>query len=99
LDPNGYRRHIEDDADTELMCAIDGRAQIVGAPVKMARRVPRDAVVSAAEVAVKLGDRHHLDDRDAEHEQTSELVEGSTPSALTRERSDVHLVEDLTRAR
>ena len=81
------------------MRAIDEAAQIVRRAVEPRRREQVDAVVAPAELAGELGDRHHLDDRDAESRERRQLLRGRRPRALRREGADVQLVDHLARRR
>ena len=65
---------VEDDADPERVGAIDEAAQIVGLAVKPRRREQRHAVVTPAEAAGEIRDRHHLDDGDAELGEERQFV-------------------------
>ena len=88
--------HVENDAHPERVGAVDERAQVVGLAVEVRGRIEVDAVVAPAEAAGELGHRHHLDERDAGVAQLFELAHGARKGAFPRERSDVHLVHDLT---
>jgi len=56
---------IEDDAEPESVGAIDKPAEVVGAPVKLGRRKPSDAVVAPVTRSGKGRHRHHLDQGNA----------------------------------
>ncbi len=74
---------VEDDADAEPVRRIDEAAQIVRAAVEAGRREQVDAVVAPAELARELGDRHHLDQRDAESfEPAAARSAAAAPGAL-----------------
>ena len=51
---------VEDDAEPEVVGAINKGAEVVWSPIHVVRRVRKDAVVSPAESSRELGDRHHF---------------------------------------
>jgi hypothetical protein len=77
------------------MGAVQEAAKVVRLAIEVAGREEIDAVVAPAEAAGELGDRHHLDDRDAEPGQLRQLPAGGLPGPLRGEGPHVHLVEDL----
>src|SRR5580765_2370459 len=77
------------------MRAIDKLAQIVRRSVNMIWREKIDPVIAPAEISRKIGDRHHFDNGDADLGQLRELFGRRAPGAFPRERTDVHLVDDL----
>ena len=87
---------VEDHGDAAAVCHVDEPAEVVGRAVEMRRRVQIDAVVSPAETPFELGDRHHLDDREARVRELAQLGGRGGKRAGTRERADVHLVDHLT---
>ena len=78
------------------MSAIDERAQIVRLSIQSGRGVQTDAVVAPSKAARKVGNRHHFDHRHAQVRQVCQPFHGRSPIAFRRERTDVHLVDDLT---
>ena len=87
--------HIENDADPDGVSRVDEAAKVIGGAVKPRRCVQADAVVSPAECAGEIGDRHECDRRDAERRQVRESRGGGGPSSFRCEGPDVHLVEYL----
>ena len=73
---------IEDDAEAEVVRAIDEASQIVRCAVQMARRVEIDAVVAPSVAAGKLRDRHHLDGGDPEVGQRRQMLDRGKPGAF-----------------
>ena len=87
--------HVEDDPEAERVRAIDERPQIVRRAIEPRRRIQVDAVVAPAEAAGKVGDGHHLDDRDAEIGERLQLGGRRAPGAFGGEGADVQLVDHL----
>src|SRR4051812_43374891 len=77
------------------MSAIDEEAQIVRLAVKTAGREKIHAIVTPAEFAGKIANRHHLEQGDAVLLEQGELLRGRAPSAFRGQCSDVEFVDDL----
>ena len=60
---------IEDDADAQAVGGIDEARKSSGRAVEPGGGEQIDAVVAPAELGREIGDRHHLDDGDAEFRQ------------------------------
>ena len=58
--------HVEDDGEADTVGLVDEAAQIIRLAVETRRREHADAVVAPTEASGEVGDRHHLDARDAE---------------------------------
>ena len=86
---------VQDDAEAEGVGAIDQPPQIVGRAVDVRGRPEIDAVVAPAEASGELGDRHQLDDGDAQLAQRRQLARRGGEGSLRGERADVKLVDDL----
>ena len=76
------------------MRRVDEALQRLRAAVRLVHRVEVDAVVAPAPAPVERGDRHQLDDVDAEVDEVVEPLGGGVQRALRRERADVQLVEE-----
>jgi hypothetical protein len=88
---------VEDDADAVAMGLVDEAPAIVGRTVESRRRVPGDAVVAPAVVAVEIIDRHHFDERDADLLQMRQFLHRRGPRSFGRERADMEFIDDLPR--
>src|SRR5262249_10191224 len=64
--------------------------------VDVVRSEQLDAVVAPVPASGALGNRHHLDHRDAELAQVTQFLDGGVERAFRRERADVQLVDDLS---
>ena len=56
--------HVEDDADSEFVRAINERPKIVGRSIKAGWSKEIDSIISPAEFSGEIGDRHHFEDCD-----------------------------------
>ena len=90
---------VEDHSDAERVRAIHEAAQIVGPAVQPRRREHVDAVVTPAEPAGEVGDRHHFDDGNAGMRQLRQLALRGRPRPFACEGADVQLVDHLARQR
>ena len=88
---------VEDDTQTGGVRVIDERAEVVGRPVLMCRRIRKHTVVAPAEVTRKLRYRHQFDGRDARVGEKRKLCDCRTPRPLTRECAGVQLANHLAR--
>ena len=79
------------------MRVVHESAQIVRRSVEAAGRKEIDAVITPAEFARKIRDRHHLDHGDSNSGQLRQFLRRRPPGAFARERADMHLVNDLAR--
>src|SRR5215813_1213970 len=86
---------VENDADPDAVSLIDEAPEVVGRPVESRRREEIHAVITPAEAAGKVGDRHELDHGDSDARQLWELAGSRRPRAFRRERAHVHFVDHL----
>ncbi len=87
--------HVEDDGEAELVRAVDEPAEVVRLAVETGGSEQVDTVVAPAEPPRELGDRHHLQQRDAEIGEAGKPARRRRPGPLAGEGTDVHLVEHL----
>ena len=79
-------------------CAsIHESAQIVRRSVEAAGCEEIDAVITPAEFAREIRDRHHLDHGDSNPGQLRQFPGRGLPGAFARKGADMHLVNDLAR--
>ncbi len=88
--------HVEDDPHSDGVGSIDKAPKIVRRSVKAGRRKKVNAVVSPAEAAGEVSDRHYFEHSNSECRELRQLAHGRCPRALSGERADVHLVNDLS---
>jgi hypothetical protein len=86
---------IEDDAEAEVVGAIDEAAHVVGPAVQPGRGEQIDAVIPPAEAAGKIRYGHDFDHRDAGRGEFGKLACRRFPCAFAREGPDVKLVDNL----
>ena len=85
---------VEADGQALAWARVDEALQRRRAAVGVVHGVEVDAVVAPAPAPGERGDRHELDDVDAEVDEVVEPADGGVQGALGRERADVQLVED-----
>ena len=81
--------HVEQHAELEPMGLVHEPAEIIRRSIEPSRREQIDAVVAPAKAAVEFGDRHDLDERDAEFGQTRQFRDGGGKCSFASERADV----------
>lgn len=86
---------VENHSEAELVCAIDERAKVVRRAVQSGWRVRKHAVVTPAEPAGKLRDRHDFDGGDPGLRQIRKVLHRGAPGPLAGEGADVTLVQHL----
>ncbi len=91
--------HVENHADLEPMSLVDEPAEIVRRAIQPRGSEQIDAVIAPAEAAVEFGDRHDLDERDAQFSEAWQFGDGRCKRPLGRECADVQLINDLPLAR
>ena len=79
------------------MRRVDKAAKVVGRAIEPRRGEQVDAVVAPAELAGKLGDRHHLDQRHAQFGQFRKLRNRGLAGPLRSEGAHVQFVDHLPR--
>src|ERR1700677_3446064 len=90
---------VENDGDAERMRAIDKATEIIGPTIKPCRSKDVYPVITPAEPARELRDRHQFNTRDAKAGERCELAGCRMPCALPSEGADMQLIDDelLTR--
>ena len=73
---------VEDHGEPERVRAVDEALECIGVAIHVIRRKQLHAVVAPVPAARALGDRHHLDHRDAELAQVAELLGRGVERAL-----------------
>ena len=84
---------VEDDAEPVRVGGVDEPLEAERPAVAGLRGAEVDAVVAPAVAAGELGDRHHLDRRDAELRERGQVLDRGVERALAGERADVQLVD------
>ena len=91
--------HVQNHADADGVRGGDEAAKVVRATVEAVGGPQVDAVVSPAETARGVGDRHELDERDAQLAQRLQPFGRRRVRPLGGEGPDVQLVDDLAARR
>jgi hypothetical protein len=86
---------VKDDGEAVMVGLVHETAEVIGLAVEARGCKEIDAVVSPAEAAGELRDRHQLDAGDAELGQLLQLARRCRPRSLAREGADMHLIDDL----
>ena len=88
--------HVQQHPDADRVRLIDESPQVVGRAVQPRRSIEIDSIISPPIAAGKIGDGHHLHQRDAGLGQLAKLLVRRVPRSLGRERADVHFVDHLS---
>src|SRR5258708_21162041 len=84
---------IENQFETAGMREIGKVAQVVRLPIKRRGSKKTDSIVTPAVAAWEIGDRHHLNGRDAEVRQRRQLLRCGTPCPFAGECAYVQFVD------
>src|SRR5450631_3187911 len=85
---------VENDGDAERMRSIDKATEIIGPTIKPCRSKEDYPVITPAEPAGELRDRHDFNTRDAKTGERCELAGCRLPCALPSEGADMQLIDD-----
>ena len=85
---------VENDGDAERMRSIDKAAEIIWPTIKPCRGKEVYPVITPAEPAGELRDRHDFNTRDAKTGERCELAGCRLPCALPREGADMQFIDD-----
>src|SRR5437870_9358878 len=72
-------------------------AQIIWRSITATRRKQIDAIVTPAEFARKISDRHHLDHGNSDPGKLRQFLRGGSPGAFVREGANMHFINYLAR--
>jgi hypothetical protein len=86
--------HIELHGEAKVVCPIDQSPEIVGVAVCPRRGKEAHAVVSPISCAGKIGDRHDLNDCDADIAKQLEFPRRGRERSLGRECANVQFVQN-----
>src|SRR5579872_5559274 len=86
--------NVENDCDAERMRAIDKALEISGPTIKPRRSKEVYPVITPAELARKLRDRHDFNTGDAKTGERCKLAGCRLPCALPSKGADMQLVDD-----
>src|SRR5882724_10734948 len=78
------------------MGAVDRPTTVIWRTVKVRGSKEIDAIITPAITADEIGNRHHLDQRNAHFRQFRQLAAGGFPCALRRKGAEVHLIDYLS---
>src|SRR5216683_1768626 len=88
---------VQNDSETRGVTLVDELFETRGTAVGMMGSEEIHAVIAPPTIARELGDRHKLDDVDAEVDEVGEPLDHSVEGSFGREGSDVQLIKDEAR--